>query len=193
MSDPLALLPFAMAAANRRVHGVDVSALIAAGVTLLQRSASLVRALAERRPALLLPHGPAFVTALAACDGHTALVLDADASADEIARQLDTGGAGVVFTLEALEAGLPAGASVVRLDDVPRSAVVRIGTDMRQVDLGSHVGLALEGETGVAGSDEPVLAWVRGGAEVTVSHREVMTAEATADWPAAVCRLRELL
>ena len=66
MSDPLALLPLALAAGAGRV-GVagadagdyDAQQLVAAGLTLLQRSAPLVRALSGRRAAILLPTVPA--------------------------------------------------------------------------------------------------------------------------------------
>ena len=51
MSDPLALLPLALAAGGGRIgvagdeHLLDAQQLVAAGLTLLQRSAPLVRAL----------------------------------------------------------------------------------------------------------------------------------------------------
>ena len=53
MTDPLALFPLALAAGSGRIGAVgvdvfDAPQLVAAGLTLLQRSAPLVRALANR-------------------------------------------------------------------------------------------------------------------------------------------------
>ena len=63
MTDPLSLLTLACAAAGGRVDDYEAAQLIAAGVTLLQRSAPLVRALSGRRSAILLPTSHAFLTA----------------------------------------------------------------------------------------------------------------------------------
>ena len=54
MSNPLGLLPIAIAASGGRVDGFEAQQLVAAGLTLLQRSAPLVRALSGRRSAILL-------------------------------------------------------------------------------------------------------------------------------------------
>jgi hypothetical protein len=49
MIDPLGLLPLAAAARGSEVNGVPAARLVAAGLTLLRRSAPLVRALRGRR------------------------------------------------------------------------------------------------------------------------------------------------
>ena len=70
MSDSSTLLPLAAAAGGGFIDGLPATQLVAAGFTLLQRSARLVRALRGKRAALLLNNGPQFLTALAASDGH---------------------------------------------------------------------------------------------------------------------------
>jgi long-chain acyl-CoA synthetase len=158
MSDPLALLPYALAAGGGAVDGHDVRTLVAAGLTLLRRSAPLVRALAGRRAAVLLPTSPAFVTALAACDGRGAVLVNPLAAPREVAYQLADADVGAVFTTRALAAKLPDGVPRVLLDDAPRSAHVVAGDGAgRDVDLASHAGgevLALAGDTATAGRDE---------------------------------------
>jgi hypothetical protein len=80
LTDPLALLPLALAAGGGRIGQAGADAtddseaqqLVAAGLTLLQRSAPLVRALSGRRSAILLPTSPAYLTALAASEGRGA-------------------------------------------------------------------------------------------------------------------------
>ena len=79
MSDPLALLPLALAAGGGRIGAaagdiLDAQQLVAAGLTLLQRSAPLVRALSGKRSAILLPTSPQFLTALAASEGRGAVL-----------------------------------------------------------------------------------------------------------------------
>jgi len=152
--DPLALLPYALAAAGGRVDSYEVSSLIAAGVTLLQRSASLVRALSGRRSALLLPPGPAWLVALAASDGRGAVLLDAKTASDDLARALARRDVGAVFTIEALAHRLPAETPRVLLDRAPASATVISGDRRVDVDLGSHFGLDLVGDTEGPGSQE---------------------------------------
>src|SRR5215208_2325860 len=76
MSAPLSLLPLAAAAGGGRVDEYEAQQLVAAGFTLLQRSAPLVRALAGRRAGILLPASPAFLTALAACEGRGAVLIN---------------------------------------------------------------------------------------------------------------------
>lgn len=154
MSDPLALLPMAIAAGGGRVNEHEAQQLVAAGFTLLQRSAPLVRALSGRRAAILLPTSPAYVTALAASDGRGTVLVDPRASSAEIALQCEDAGVGAIFTRSSLMPRVPAGMTVVLLDDAPRSAHVIARGVSRHVDLGSHHGLSLEGERDVAGSDE---------------------------------------
>ncbi len=154
MTDPLGVLPLALAAAGGSIDGHPVAQLVAAGTTLLQRSAPLVRALAGRRAAILLPSGPTFVVALAACEGRGAVLVNPLAAPLEIAHQLRDADVGAVLTSSALAAKLPEGTVQVHLDDAPRTARVLAGGATRDVDLGSHFGLDLAGETDTPGRDE---------------------------------------
>ncbi|MFL5606298.1 MAG: AMP-binding protein [Gemmatimonadaceae bacterium] len=162
MSNPLALLPLAVAAGGGRIGtaGTDPSGffeaqqLLAAGLTLLQRSAPLVRALSGRRSAILLPTSPTFLTALAASDGRGAVLVNPLAAPAEIAFQIRDANVGAVFTTSAFAARLPADVTAVLLDDAPRAARVVAGGTTREVDLGSHHGLSLEGERDAEGRDE---------------------------------------
>ena len=154
MSDPLSLLPFAVAAGGGSINGMPAEQLVAAGVTLLQRSPALVRALSGRRSAILLPSGPNYLIALAASEGRGAVLVNPLAAPPEIAYQLRDAGVGAVLTLAAFADRLPAGVLQVHLDEAPRTArVVHDGTTTA-VDLGSHVPYRLEGEQGVPGRDE---------------------------------------
>lgn len=147
VSNPLSLLPFAIAGGGGRIDGVPAASLVAAGFTLLQRSVPLVRALGARRSAILLPTSGAYLSALAASDGRGAVLVSPRAARGEIAFQLDEADVGAVFTVRALAPRLPAGdRPVVLLDDAPRSASVVIGGVETFIDLGSHFGLDLEGE-----------------------------------------------
>lgn len=154
MSDPLALLPFAVAAADGTLDGVRASQWVAAGHTLLMRSAPLVRALAAQRSGILLPPGGAYLTALAASDGRGAVLLNPLASTPEIAHQLADAGIAVVLTNSALAATLPPDTSYVLLDDAPRTARIVIGERTQDVDLGSHFGIELSGSTDTPGREE---------------------------------------
>ena len=154
MPNPFSLLPLAVAAGGGRVDDFDAAQLVAAGVTLLQRSAPLVRALAGRRAAILLPTSPAFFVALAACEGRGAVLVNPLAAPAEIAFQCTDANVGAVFTTSAFAARVPPGLTIVLLDDAPRSARVVSGGASKDVDLGSHHGLTLEGERDAAGRDE---------------------------------------
>jgi len=154
MSDPLGLLTLALAAAGGRLDGHPTVSLVAAGTTLLQRSVPLVRALAGRRAAILLPTGPHFLTALAASEGRGAVLVNPLAAPLEIAHQLRDADVGAVLTSSALAAKLPEGVVQVHLDDAPRTARVLADDAARDVDLGSHFGLDLEGEADAPGRDE---------------------------------------
>ena len=159
MSDPLALLPLALAAGGGRIGaaGDDVHGapqLVAAGLTLLQRSAPLVRALTGRRSAILLPTSPQYLTALAASEGRGAVLVNPLAAPAEIEYQCRDANVGAVFTVAALASRVPDGTPVVLLDDAPRAARVVTPHRTQDVDLGSHHGLSIEGERDVRGRDE---------------------------------------
>lgn len=154
MFDPLSLTPMALAAAGAKIDRFESAQLVAAGVTLLQRSAPLVRALHGRRAAILLPTVPSFFTALAASDGRGAVLINPMASKAEIAWQLQDANVGTVFTNSALSGRLPAGTPHVLLDNAPVSAQVVTPDRTHEVDLGSHFGLSLKGELGTEGSTE---------------------------------------
>ena len=174
------LVSLRLAAGGGSVDGSSTAPLVAAGFALLQRSATLVRALAGRRAAILLPPSAQFVVALAASDGRGALLVDPTAAAEEIAFELRDAGVGAVFTVASLSARLPAGTLHVLLDQAPSSATVvdSVGASVR-VDLGSHFGLSLEGESDVPGRDEECLvvyeADAAGGKRpVRITHRELL-------------------
>ena len=154
MLDPLSLYPLALAAHAGRVDEFEAQQLIAAGLTLLQRSAPLVRALSGRRAAILLPTSPAFLVALGACEGRGAVLVNPLAAPREVAYQIADAKAGAVFTIESLADRVPDGVPLVLLDEAPRRARVSVASVVRDVDLGSHVGLSLEGDPDAAGSDD---------------------------------------
>ena len=160
MSDPLALFPLALAAGGGRIGAagddtlLDAQQLVAAGLTLLQRSAPLVRALSGRRSAILLPTVPAYLTALAASEGRGAVLVNPLAAPREIAFQCADANVGAVFTTSALAPRVPAGLPVILLDDAPRTARVVTPDRTQDIDLGSHFGLSIAGESDVRGRDE---------------------------------------
>jgi hypothetical protein len=178
MPNPLSYVPYAIAAAGGSVNGHSARALIAAGITLLQRCPPLVRALATSSPASLLLPSAAFVTALGASDGHALLVLDPREVMFRVKETLAAAGTRVVFTEAAFAAQVPIETICVLLERVPQFATVRLSaTDIRSVDLGSHFGLELEGESGAEGSEETVLRWYENGELRHASHRDVMSGE----------------
>jgi long-chain acyl-CoA synthetase len=154
VSDPLGLLPIAIAAGGGHVDGLEAQQLVAAGLTLLQRSAPLVRALSGRRSAILLPTSPAFLTALAASEGRGAVLINALASRMEAAYQIADANCGAVFTTVELANRVPSHLPRVLLDDVPGSARVIANGATREIDLGSHRGLTIEGEIDAPASRE---------------------------------------
>ena len=81
------------------------------------------------------------------------------AAPPEIAWQFQDADVGAVFTTRALSARLPGHAAsqvpVVLLDEAPRRAMVMVDGRAIEVDLGSHRGLALEGDPATHGRDEP--------------------------------------
>lgn len=159
--------------------GFEAQQLVAAGLTLLQRSAPLVRALAGRRSAILLPSSPAFIVALAASEGRGAVLVNPLAAPAEIAFQCSDANVGAIFTIAAFIPRLPPDIAVVLLDEAPRSARVVVDKRTQDVDLGSHHGLSIEGERDVAGSDEEAVivytSAVRGTpAGAILSHRNIL-------------------
>jgi long-chain acyl-CoA synthetase len=154
VSDPLALVPLAAAGRAGRVDGHTARELVAAGITLLQRCAPLVRALDGRRAAILLPTSPAFLVALAASDGRGTVFVNPLCAAPEIAHQLRDANVGAAFTIAALQDKLPAGFPRVLLDEAPARARAAIRGAERVIDLGAHSGLALEGKMDAEGRDE---------------------------------------
>ncbi|MEN9791855.1 MAG: hypothetical protein RLZZ63_1513 [Gemmatimonadota bacterium] len=167
-------LALRLAAAGGRIDDLPASQLVAAGFTLLQRSAPLVRMLAGRRSALLLPPGPAAVVALAASDGRGAVVLPLGVSPQELTARCAPGDVGAVFTLASHRNQVPASLGAVLLDAIPRSAMVCTPEGREQtVDLGSHVGLSVEGETDIPGRDEECLL-LASTPPVVLTHREVL-------------------
>lgn len=154
MTDPLALLPLAAASRGGSIDGIPAQALVASGLTLLQRSAPLVRALGGKRSALLLPTSPAFLVALAASDGRGAVLLNPLAAPPELACQIADAGVGAVFTIAELATKLPPGIPRVLLDEAPRRATLVTGDTTRTIDLGSHFALEIEGDPDAAGAPE---------------------------------------
>jgi long-chain acyl-CoA synthetase len=154
MLDPLSLLPLSLAAHDGHVDDFEVQQLVAAGLTLLQRSAPLVRALAGKRSGILLPTSPQFFVALAASEGRGAVLINPLASRYEIAHQASDARIGAVFTTAALSPLLPVSMPRVILDEAPRQATVIVDGVPRTVDMGSHIGLTLEGDPEARGSRE---------------------------------------
>lgn len=154
MSDPLSLLPIAVAAGGGSIDGIESQQWVAAGYTLLTRSASLVRTLASGRAGILLPPCGAFLSALAASDGRGVVLINPLASKPEIARQIVDADITLVFTNAALAPQLPERFPRVILDGAPRSAFVQTPAREHEVDLGNHFGLNLEGNTDSPGRDE---------------------------------------
>lgn len=149
------LLPLRAAAGRGTVDGLEASRLVAAGFTLLQRSAPLVRALAGKRAAILLPSSPQFLTALAASDGRGVVLVNPLAAPAEIEYQLADAQVGAVFTISAMQGRLPSHLPRVLLDEAPASALFTSpGGDEQRIDLGTHFGLDLEGDADAPGRDE---------------------------------------
>jgi acyl-CoA synthetase (AMP-forming)/AMP-acid ligase II len=178
MPNPLSLISLAAAARGGSIDGMDSRLLVAAGVTMLQRCAPLVRELAAGRGALLLENSPAYLVALAACEGHGAVLLDPHGTAEEIARALGEQHGRVVFTVRRFAGALSEGVARVLLDDLPGHVVFVHGSQRRRVDVGSHFGLEIEGEEESVGSDEEaVVARETTGAPFrSYTHRELLEA-----------------
>jgi acyl-CoA synthetase (AMP-forming)/AMP-acid ligase II len=178
MSNPLSLISFAAAARGGSIEGTDSRLLVAAGVTVLQRCAPLVRELAGGRGALLMPDSAAYLAALAACEGRGAVLVDPAAPPEEIARALEESGARVVFTVERFAGKLEGAVPRVLLDELPGHVAFIHGTERRRVDVGSHFGLEIAGEEESEGSDEEaIVARERAGEPFrSFTHRELLGA-----------------
>lgn len=177
MSNPLSLLPYALAARGGRVDNAPAAGAVAAGFTLLQRSAPLVRAMAGQRSAILLPPGAACLSALAASDGRATVLLSPRTRPAEIAAQLDDADVGAVFTTRELAALLPGSSrAIVLLDDAPRSATVIARSAETVVDLGSHFGLDLEGEEDAGSDEECLITYAAAGSRIgaVFTHRNLL-------------------
>ena len=187
MSNPLALLPLAIAAGHGHIEATatgtsyEAQQLIAAGLTLLQRSAPLVRALSGKRSAILLPSSPAYLTAHAASDGRGAVLIGSGATPAEIAFQCNDAGVGAVFTTQQFISRLPGGLPFVLLDDAPRIARVITADRTQDVDLGTHHGLLLEGESDADGRDEEaVIVYTQVTLGTIFTHRDLLASARSA-------------
>ena len=161
MSDPLALLPLALAAGGGIVRaasdGVEYEAqqLVAAGTDAApaQRAA---RARAERTPGRDPPADVARVLhrARGVSEGRGAVLINPLAAPAEIAFQCATRTSAPCSRSAALASRVPPDLVV---DPARRRAAQRARHRRRvsrEVDLGSHFGLSLEGESDVRGRDE---------------------------------------
>ena len=153
--DPLGLLPYALAAGGGRVDGHETAALVAAGFTLLQRSLPLVRALGTGPVAMQPARLAELVVALAASDGRGLRVLAED-----------QGQKGFLYP------GTPHAQLSVDLRAAPQQATVCAAQHTQVVDLGSHFGLDLIGDTETPGRDEPCLALTH--QDAWLSHRKLL-------------------
>ncbi|AMW05365.1 hypothetical protein [Gemmatimonas phototrophica] len=165
--DPLALLPYALAAGGGRVGPYETTTLVAAGLTLLQRCAPLVRALSGKRAGVLLPDGPEWIVALAASEGRGAVVLDPLVLRDDLVTHITNYRIGAIFTKSALAERLPVGIPHVLLDEAPTRVHVIAGDRTTTIDLGSHFGLDLAGDSSVDGANEECLLYAASGTAIT--------------------------
>jgi long-chain acyl-CoA synthetase len=154
MSDPLSLIPFALASRGGTLDGIHASQLVAAGVALLRHSPPLVRVLGRGRSGILLPSTPQFLTALAASDGRGAVLMNPLAAPPELAYQIGDAGVGAVFTVRELEEKLPPTIARVLLDEAPQQATIQIDGQVSDVPLTLHDGVALAGDPEAPGSSE---------------------------------------
>ena len=178
MSNPLSLISLAAAARRGKIDGGDARQLVAAGVTLLQRCAPLVRELGRGRGAVLLENSAAYLVALAACEGRGAVLLDPHSEADDISRALDESDGRVVFTVERYAAAVRKETAMVLLDELPGHVVFVHGDERRRVDVGTHFGLSIEGEEESEGREEEAIVArdSAGGAFRSFTHRELLEA-----------------
>lgn len=178
MSNPLSLISLAAAAGGGAVDGVGARQMVAAGVTMLQRCAPLVRELAHGRAVVLLPDSAAYLAALAACEGRAAVLLNPAGAKEEATRATQEAGARVVFTLGRYAGAVERGAAVVLLDELPGRVEFVNGGERRWVDVGSHFGLSIEGMEESEGSEEEaIVARSSAGDQLEgFTHRELLDA-----------------
>jgi acyl-CoA synthetase (AMP-forming)/AMP-acid ligase II len=178
MPNPLSLIPLAAAARGGSIDGIDARQLVAAGVTMLQRCAPLVRELAAGRGVVLLPDSAEYLVALAACEGRGAVLLDPQVALDDVSRALEETDGRVVFTVERHAGAVREGVAMVLLDELPGHVVFVHGDERRRVDVGSHFGLTIEGEEESEGSDEEAIVAreLAGGPFRSFTHRELLEA-----------------
>jgi acyl-CoA synthetase (AMP-forming)/AMP-acid ligase II len=169
-----------MAAGGGSIDGSDIRQLVAAGVTMLQRCAPLVRALAGGRGALLLARSSDHLVAMAACEGHGAVLLDPEWSAERVREAIEISGARVVFTRASHVPMLPAGVALVSLDELPGHVLFSHGSVQRRIDVGSHFGLTIEGEESEGSDEDAVIELTTGANGVTeprrYTHRSLLAA-----------------
>jgi acyl-CoA synthetase (AMP-forming)/AMP-acid ligase II len=178
MPNPLSLISLAAAARGGSIDGIGARQLVAAGVTMLQRCAPLVRALATGRGAVLLPDSAEYLVALAACEGRGAVLLDPRAVREDISRTLEETAGKVLFTVERYAGAVRDGVAMVLLDELPGHVVFVHGDERRRVDVGSHFGLSIEGEEESEGSEEEAIVAreMAGGSLRSFTHRELLEA-----------------
>lgn len=168
--DPLSLVPYAIAAGGGHLEDVEASRLVTAGLTLLQRSAPLVRALTGRSAAVHLPDGAATLIGLSAAEGRAAHLLPIGTPAAVVASLAEAGEIGAVFTVRSWATELPGDVTQVLLDEAPWYAEIRSGDRVQRVDLGTHHGVELIGDTATPGREEPFV--IIGGE--TLTHATVL-------------------
>jgi acyl-CoA synthetase (AMP-forming)/AMP-acid ligase II len=178
MPNPLSLISLAAAARGGAIDGIEARQLVAAGVTMLQRCAPLVREMGAGSGAVLLPNSAHYLAALAACEGRAAILLDPEGGRDDVAAALAANDGRVVFTLERYGGIVRGEFARVLLDELPGHVAYEHDGRRRRIDVGSHFGLSIEGEEESEGSEEAaVVAREREGeAFRSFKHRELLAA-----------------
>ena len=152
MLDPFSLLPLSLAAQRGRVDDFEAQQLVAAGLTLLQRSrtarsraqsASARRSCFRRRPRSSPRSPPPRVAARCSSIRSPRRARSPTSFATRTSAPCSR--------TRALAAALPADIPRVLLDDAPRTARVLVDGASRDVDLGSHVGMTIEGDADARG------------------------------------------
>jgi hypothetical protein len=128
--------------------------------------------LSGKRAGVLLSDGPEWIVALAASEGRGAVVLDPFMDHEELVTHITTHRIGAVFTARALAERLPVGIPHVLLDEAPTRVQVIAGDRTTPIDLGSHFGLDLAGDSSVDGANEECLLYAATG--TTMTHRQLL-------------------